>query len=461
MITFALDRSTSRTYDEDGRLRVSLTPISKATVNPYYGREIPGADRLGLEPNRIYNLLRDAGELAKAAPSFNGVQLLDAHIPVTAANPQDDAIVGAIGTDTTFDAPYLKASLIVWDADAIARIESGEQRELSCGYRYDADMTPGTYEGQPYDGVMRNIRGNHVALVEKGRAGPDVLVGDQALTQDELSTGERKALEDSDFAVPSKRKLPIENEKHIRLAWDLLDDTDGLTSEEKAEARKRILAAAKKHGIDVSDWKGAKDAAPVNHQPKEQHMAATKKARLDARLEALKPYLAQDADLDALRALIAQDESEEEREDDEKKGGEKANKKLDRERKDDDEPKGEDEDDEDDDKDDKAAMDAAIAAAVSKAKAEVRAEMNALAEAQRVVRPVVGDVFGMDSASAVYKHALTEMGVDLKGVPDAAFPAMFKLAADKRSAPKPMGMDAASVKSFFERFPNVSRIKNI
>ena len=77
-----------------------------------------------------------------------------------------------------FDAPYLKNSLVVWDGEAIKLIEDDKQKELSCGYRYRADMTPGTYEGVRYDGVMRDIRGNHVALVEEGRAGPDVLVAD-------------------------------------------------------------------------------------------------------------------------------------------------------------------------------------------------------------------------------------------------------------------------------------------
>ncbi len=42
-------------------------------------------------------------------------------------------------------------------------------------------MTPGTYAGVRYDGVMRDIAANHVALVRKGRAGPDVVVGDSAL----------------------------------------------------------------------------------------------------------------------------------------------------------------------------------------------------------------------------------------------------------------------------------------
>jgi hypothetical protein len=42
-------------------------------------------------------------------------------------------------------------------------------------------MTPGTIDGQSYDGVMRDIVANHVAIVVEGRAGPDVVVGDSKL----------------------------------------------------------------------------------------------------------------------------------------------------------------------------------------------------------------------------------------------------------------------------------------
>lgn len=174
----ALDRDSVRKIDKDGRMRVELANISKACINPYVGHEIPGWEDLGLDPDRIYRLLRDPDELERAAPTFNGVQLLKKHIPVSAKDPQRWDIVGTTGSETAFDAPYLRNSLFVWTQDGIDLIESGDQQELSCGYHYRPDMTPGTYQGEHYDGVMRDIVGNHVALVKDGRAGPDVLVGD-------------------------------------------------------------------------------------------------------------------------------------------------------------------------------------------------------------------------------------------------------------------------------------------
>lgn len=173
----AQDRSM-RSYDEDGRLHVETSNISKATVNPYYGSEIPNHDKLGLEPTKIYYMLRDPEELEKAVQSFNNLPLLSKHIPVSADEPQKDVIVGTTGSDAKFEDGYLKCSLAVWDSEAIAGIESGEQMELSSAYRYVADMTAGEFNGMRYDGVMRDIVGNHVALVDVGRAGRDVVVSD-------------------------------------------------------------------------------------------------------------------------------------------------------------------------------------------------------------------------------------------------------------------------------------------
>jgi hypothetical protein len=69
-----------------------------------------------------------------------------------------------------------------------------------------------------------------------------------------VSSKERKELPDSDFAVPGKRKLLINDATHVKLAWDMVDRTEGLTPEERAEARRRILRKAKELGIDTSNW---------------------------------------------------------------------------------------------------------------------------------------------------------------------------------------------------------------
>jgi hypothetical protein len=46
-------------------------------------------------------------------------------------------------------------------------------------------MTPGVWNGQRYDGVMRNIRANHLALVKEGRQGDHIVVADAAIDPEE------------------------------------------------------------------------------------------------------------------------------------------------------------------------------------------------------------------------------------------------------------------------------------
>ena len=182
-ITF--DRSMRR-VDVDGRLHVDGCNISKANVCPYIGAEIPGGvEELGLKADQVYMLYRDAAELEAAAPTYERAPLMMHHIAVSAENPQKYYVVGTL-SNVRYTHPYLRADLTIWDAEAIKRVESGEQREISCGYRYTPDMTPGEIDGVKYDGIMRNIIANHVALVEAGRAGPDVLVSDS------LPSGKRK-----------------------------------------------------------------------------------------------------------------------------------------------------------------------------------------------------------------------------------------------------------------------------
>ena len=69
-----------------------------------------------------------------------------------------------------------------------------------------------------------------------------------------LTKEKREALPDADFAVPGKRKLPIHDTTHVRLAHEMVNRTGGLTEDEKSEARQRILTKAKELDVDTSDW---------------------------------------------------------------------------------------------------------------------------------------------------------------------------------------------------------------
>jgi len=105
---------------------------------------------------------------------------------VNAANWKKYA-AGITGGGVARDGEFLVVPFALMDESAIADVEAGK-RELSAGYTCDLDFTPGvTADGHAYGAVQRNIRINHLAVVDKGRAGKHCRVGDTTSTPTEGS----------------------------------------------------------------------------------------------------------------------------------------------------------------------------------------------------------------------------------------------------------------------------------
>jgi hypothetical protein len=80
----------------------------------------------------------------------------------------------------------------------------------------------------------------------------------------ELDTKSRDKLRSSQFAyVDSKggEHLPINDEEHIRNAMARFNQTDFESAAARERARRKIVAAAKKHDIEVSDDSNVAKAA--------------------------------------------------------------------------------------------------------------------------------------------------------------------------------------------------------
>lgn len=104
--------------------------------------------------------------------TLRGASVTDLHPVAGNVTPQTvhELEVGTV-TEARMDGAYVVAELVVKRADAIELIRQKKRVELSCGYAQKFDPTPGkTPEGEPYDGVQRNIRYNHVALLPRGTA---------------------------------------------------------------------------------------------------------------------------------------------------------------------------------------------------------------------------------------------------------------------------------------------------
>lgn len=167
----------------DGRL-------TKVGVFPY--RQPDGSVRRELRlPADVFD--------AESMSSFGLVPLTNNH-PTEMLNSHNTRKhqVGSVISPRADD-EFIAASVLVTDAGAISDIEKGK-RELSCGYNCDLEFDPGVTSGIPgvrdglkYDAIQKNIRGNHVAIVSKGKAGLEAALrldaDDAVLVTDELSTG--------------------------------------------------------------------------------------------------------------------------------------------------------------------------------------------------------------------------------------------------------------------------------
>lgn len=462
----ALDRASARVFDGDGHLHVKRTPISKACVNEYLGREIPGWEELGLDADRRYALLRDPEELAKAADSFNNKPLLFDHNPVSADEHDHTRTVGVV-SNPVFEAPYLYADLACWSGPAIRMVEDGSQKELSSAYRYEPDMTPGTFAGVRYDGVMRNIAANHVALVRKGRAGPDVVVGDSSIgyiimqktalsraaahTQGALSMYLRgKIAQDAKVDIrPLVDGLTAKNFKSRRpiLALGLKGATSGhLAQDADLDDVEQMLDAVEEA---VEDLKDTVDDVPGS-DPADPAPEAVD-ASNDEVLSFLSGKLSEE-DLETVRGMLSGSETPAA-----PMAGDDADKGKDKPAQDA-APKAPDM------KNyvSRPAMDAAIARAVREATDAAQAHQSALRAAERFVRPWVGDLPAMDSEEAIHRAACDVLGIKHAGVHASALPVLIERSAKPGEQParptRTVAQDAAALSEAQKLFPHMNRL---
>jgi hypothetical protein len=137
--------------------------------------DTPRVTRVGVfeypeKPSDIRRQLRLPEEVFEheSLTSYKGKPVIVTHDAgeVTAENVAGEGI-GAIMSEGMEDGEFVKAEIVIQDTDQLKK----GFRELSLGYSLDLDKTPGIWRGQPYDCIQRNIRINHLALVESARAG--------------------------------------------------------------------------------------------------------------------------------------------------------------------------------------------------------------------------------------------------------------------------------------------------
>ena len=157
----------------EGYLICRDVPIARTGEMTYLASE------LGLEgPDRPVTVYRDPADVfhPDALASFEGKDVTSGH-PAESVGPVNHAAYSRGHVQhVRREGSFVVADLLVKDASLISDIKNGVVREMSCGYNCVYTPLP--------DGRYRqtDIRGNHVAVVPRGRAGHEVAIKDSAAT---------------------------------------------------------------------------------------------------------------------------------------------------------------------------------------------------------------------------------------------------------------------------------------
>ncbi|HKO36332.1 MAG TPA: DUF2213 domain-containing protein [Pyrinomonadaceae bacterium] len=162
--------------DRNGFVTRPRTPLSRAGVFPYLGKSI------GAPPERandVFMVFRPPEEFTpETLKSFCLVPIIDEHLLLgnDATPAEEKGVHGTTGDDIAFDPLTLimHGTTKVFSVSLDALTRNGK-KELSCGFKCRYEFTPGVWNvtGERYDVIQRDLRGNHVALTQTGRMGPE------------------------------------------------------------------------------------------------------------------------------------------------------------------------------------------------------------------------------------------------------------------------------------------------
>lgn len=254
-------------------------PLSKVGVFPYLGCQISE----DLESGKIYQVLRPEEELnnEETLNSFKLVPIVDDHT-MLGTKPgmqpaEEKGVHGVIGDDVYFKDGTIYGDLKIFSETLKEEIENGK-KELSMGYFCDYELKEGEYEGQPYQAVQRNLRINHVALVDEGRMGADVRVMDKKITFDsikeirEMQKTQKKSLGksalDEDIEEMTKQQDECKTQDEDVDKRALIDEIGGMLKDKVDEELLRTIVGK----LEQIAYNGSEEGAN-DEEPKEEEKA--------------------------------------------------------------------------------------------------------------------------------------------------------------------------------------------
>ena len=163
--------SKHMTQTPEGFLICRDVPIARVGTQDYLAREL-GLDG---EPDRPVTVERRPEDVfdPAAIASFEGKDVTYTHPPEMLAPENQSSYSKGHAENVRREGDFLVADLHLKDPTLISEVKNGVLREVSCGYLCDYAPSGAGYR-------QTNIRGNHIAIVPRGRAGHDVAIKDSA-----------------------------------------------------------------------------------------------------------------------------------------------------------------------------------------------------------------------------------------------------------------------------------------
>ena len=282
--------------------RYDFSPIEKYETTPEgYLRVWASIARTGIQlytdaDGSVRKEFRPESEVAspESLASFAGKAITMEHPPVLldSENTKNHS-VGFTGTEVVYDDGFVRAVMTITDQEVIDKVMRGDVREVSAGYRVSYDPTPGvTDSGEHYDGIQKEISGNHVAIVRRGRAGPQVKLHldrqdgvDPSLfpiTETQIMTA-KVVFDGAEFEVSESVALAITKEREdAKMSYeDMKKKYDALVKE--AEDMKAKMAEMKDGQCEKEDsLQGRADALTEQVESLQAELAEAKRVDVDA-----------------------------------------------------------------------------------------------------------------------------------------------------------------------------------
>lgn len=157
----------------DGYL-VATPRIARTGIQLYRGSEVGRPDLA------VVRVLRSEDEVFKDSAMHSM-----AHRPITDDHPKEMVTAdnwakyskGQSGGEVARDGEFIRVPMAVMDAKVIKKIKDGKA-ELSVGYSCEIHWENGEFNGQTYDALQKDIKGNHIAVVDAARGGDLLRIGD-------------------------------------------------------------------------------------------------------------------------------------------------------------------------------------------------------------------------------------------------------------------------------------------